>query len=264
MSRRAILITVLLLIGGCTSGEAGDVLAAEGDDLAATTTVPGIQLLGKVTDPAGVPVPRATVTVGADSAVTAPDGWFDMLATPGTVQVEKPAWVAAESTWDGSNAFTQMAIEPRRLRALRVGAEAAGNDERFAAVLALADETAINAFVFDTKQEGGKVFYETGVTDAHESGAVVNVYDPAERLAQAKEHGLYTITRIVTFEDSYRAAFRPEEAYDGKWINPTTPRHGSIRLRWAWRLADSGSTRSSSTTSDSRRRRRHRSAASWR
>jgi hypothetical protein len=222
LSRRAILITVLLLIAGCTSGgESGDVLAAEGDDLAATTTVPGIQLLGKVTDPAGVPVPRATVTVGPDSAVTAPDGWFDMLATPGPVQVEKPAWVGAESTWDGSNAFTQMAIEPRRLRALRVGAEAAGNDERFAAVLALADETAIDAFVFDTKQEGGKVFYQTAVTGAQESGAVVNVYDPAERLAQAKEHGLYTITRIVTFEDSYRAAFGPEEAYDGKWINPT-------------------------------------------
>ena len=50
---------------------------------AAATTVPGIQLLGKVTDPSGIPVPRATVTVGADSAVTAPDGWFDMLATPG-------------------------------------------------------------------------------------------------------------------------------------------------------------------------------------
>ena len=132
-------------------------------------------------------------------------------------------------------------------------------------MLALADETAINAFVFDTKQEGGKVFYDTEVTEAHESGAVVNVYDPAERIAQAKEHGLYTITRIVTFEDSYRAAFRPEEAYDGKWINPTnTSRHGSTRLPWVRRRAGSGSMRSSSTTSDSRRRKRHRSAVSSR
>ena len=153
--------------------------------------------------------------------MTAPDGWFDMLATPGPLQVDKPAWVGVESAWDGSNAFTQVAMEPRRLRALRVGAEGAGDDERFAALLTLADETAINAFVFDTKQEGGKVFYDTEVAEAHESGAVVNVYDPGERIAQAKEHGLYTITRIVTFEDSYRAEFRPEEAYDGKWINPT-------------------------------------------
>ncbi|MGH8943805.1 MAG: putative glycoside hydrolase, partial [Acidimicrobiia bacterium] len=212
MSRRAVLITILLSLAGCTSGEEGSDSAG---DLAAATTVPGIQLLGKVTDPSGIPVPRATVTVGADSAVTAPDGWFDMLATPGPLQVDKPAWVGVESAWDGSNAFTQVAMEPRRLRALRVGAEGAGDDERFAALLTLADETAINAFVFDTKQEGGKVFYDTEVAEAHESGAVVNVYDPAERIAQAKEHGLYTITRIVTFEDSHRAEFRPEEAYDG-------------------------------------------------
>ena len=65
--------------------------------------------------------------------------------------------------------FTRLAIEPRRNRALRVGAEAAGDDERFAAMLAMADETAVNAFVFDTKQEGGKVFYETGVTEAHDA-----------------------------------------------------------------------------------------------
>ena len=51
---------------------------------------------------------------------------------------------------------------------------------------------------------------------------MVNVYDPAAN-RPAKEHGLYTITRIVTFEDSYRAEFRPDEAYDGKWINPTNP-----------------------------------------
>jgi hypothetical protein len=176
-----------------------------------------------VTDPNGIPVPRATVTVGPDVALTAPDGWFDLLATPGPLQVAKPAWVGAEAAWDGSETFTRVAIEPRRLRGLRVGAEAAGNDERFAAMLALADETAINAFVFDTKQEGGKVFYDTAVTEAHDSGAVVHVYDPAQRLTQVKEHGLYAITRIVTFEDSFRAAFRPEEAYDGKWINPTNP-----------------------------------------
>ena len=167
MSRRAFLITILLLVAGCTPGEGGGDAVA---DISATTTVPGIQLLGKVTDPNGTPVPRATVTVGANSAVTAPDGWFDMLATPGPLVVDKPAWAGKEATWDGSNAFTQVAIEPLRLRALRVGAEAAGDDERFAAMLALADETAVNALVFDTKQEGGKVFYETEVTDATRVG----------------------------------------------------------------------------------------------
>jgi hypothetical protein len=194
-----------------------------GDEAAVGNTVPLSQLLGKVVDDAGRPVPKAEVALGEHVAFTAADGWFDLMTAPGEMTIEKPAWVAEEATWDGSPGFTEYAIEPRKIRALRVGAEGAGNDESFAAMLALADETAINAFVFDTKQEGGKVFYDTEVQDAHDSGAMVNVYDPAERIAQAKEHGLYTITRIVTFEDGYRAAFRPDQAYDGKWINPTKP-----------------------------------------
>ena len=98
---------------------------------------------------------------------------------------------------------------------------AAGDDAEFAAILALADETAINALVFDTKQEGGRVLYDTSVASAHEWGAVVNAYRPAERVAQAKEQGLYVMTRVVTFEDSYWAEARPQEAFDEKWINPT-------------------------------------------
>ena len=74
----------------------------------------------------------------------------------------------------------------------------------------MADATSVNALVFDTKQEGGRVFYDTSVTAAHEFGAVVNAYDPAERIAQARERGLYVITRIVTFEDWYWAEARPE------------------------------------------------------
>lgn len=106
------------------------------------------------------------------------------------------------------------------MRALRVDAAAAGDDEAFAGLLALADETAVNGLVFDTKQEGGKVLYNTSVSDAHIIGAVVNAYDPVKRIAQAKEHGLYLITRVVTFEDRYRADAYPEEAFDGPWLNP--------------------------------------------
>jgi hypothetical protein len=217
--RLALIIALAMIVAAC-SKDSGE--PAEAGVSPAATTIPLSQLLGKVIDErTGAPVPRAEVAVGEHVALTAADGWFDLMTSPGQLTIDKPAWVATEGTWDGSPAFTEWAMEPMKIRALRVGAEAAGDDERYAAMLALADETAINAFVFDTKQEGGKVFYDTTVMDAHDAGAVVRVYDPGERIAQAKEHGLYTITRIVTFEDSYRAAFRPEQAYDGKWINPT-------------------------------------------
>jgi hypothetical protein len=218
--RLALIAAIASILVACNNDSAAPANTVE---QIAATTVPLPQLLGKVVDDAGRPVPRAEVSMDDHVAFTAADGWFDLMTPPGELTIEKPAWIPAEGSWDGSPAFTEFAIEPRKIRALRVGAEGAGSDENYSAMLALADETAINAFVFDTKQEGGKVFYDTEVQDAHDAGAVVTVYDPAERIAQAKEHGLYTITRIVTFEDGLRAAFRPDLAYDGKWINPTKP-----------------------------------------
>jgi hypothetical protein len=189
-------------------------------------------MLGKVVDGGGVPVPNAIISIGESVATSAPDGWFDLqTGAAGTVTVAKQGWVGSEVPWDGSPAFIEMPIEPIRIRGLRVGGGAAGDDAHFASILALADDTAINALVFDSKQEGGRVLYDTSVASAHEWGAVVNAYDPAERIAQAKEHGLYVITRVVTFEDSYWAEARPDEAFDGPWINPT------ITSAWEYPLA---------------------------
>jgi hypothetical protein len=139
--------------------------------------------------------------------------------------------VGTEIDWEGSSDLVRLAIEPIRIRGLRVGGGAAGDDALFAEILALARDTAVNALVFDTKQEGGRVLYDTSVAAAHEWGAVVNAYNPAERIAQARELDLYLITRIVTFEDLFWAEARPELAFEGPWINPT------ITSAWDYPLA---------------------------
>ena len=96
--------------------------------------------------------------MGDSITKSAPDGWFDLQAPmAGPVTVDKPGWIGAEVDWDGSSGFLEVAIEPIRIRGLRVGGGAAGDDAQFAAILALAEETAVNALVFDTKQEGGRV-----------------------------------------------------------------------------------------------------------
>lgn len=208
------------MIGACTS--AGDAPSGGAGPDAAVTTVPTLQILGKVVDAEGRPVPAVSVALGEASTVTAPDGWFD-LATPttGEVTVEKPAWDGARHAWDGTDPFVEIEIAPTMIRGLRVGGGVAGDDAEFAELLDIAADTAINAMVFDTKQEGGRVLYETEVDLANESGAVVNAYDPRERIAQVKDGGLYAITRIVTFEDDHWASARPDVAYEGGWINPT-------------------------------------------
>jgi hypothetical protein len=188
--------------------------------------------LGKVIDGGGAPVPRATVSVGDSFTATAPDGWFDLqVPAAGRVAVGKLGWVGTEIDWEGSSDLVRLAIEPIRIRGLRVGGGAAGDDAHFAEILALARDTAVNALVFDTKQEGGRVLYDTSVVAAHEWGAVVKAYNPAERIAQAREQDLYLITRIVTFEDWFWAEARPELAFEGPWINPT------ITSAWEYPLA---------------------------
>jgi hypothetical protein len=225
-----VLVVVLLLVGGCTLGVEGGRSSSgeprgEGESTDPATpgsSIPQTQLLGKVLSVDRVPVSGATVSVGVDTATTAPDGWFDlMVPTPGPVRVDKPAWIGADVAWDGSSDFVEVAIEPLRIRGLRVDGGAAGDDAHFEQILELADATAVNALVFDTKQEGGRVFYDTSVDLAHESGAVVEAYDPRERIAQSNEAGLYTITRIVAFDDDFWGEARPEVAFEGGWINPT-------------------------------------------
>ncbi len=195
--------------------------------MATTATVPLIPLIGRVLDTSGRPLPGAIVSVSGVSAMSGPDGFYNLDApTAGVVTANKPGWVADEAAWDGTLGLVEINLEPITVRALRVAANAAGDPAQFQRLLDLADETAVNALVFDTKTEGGTVLYDTKVALAHEMGAVRNTYDPIELIAKAKEHGLYTITRIVSFDDAIKGEKYPSHAIAGRWIDP--------RIRDAW------------------------------
>lgn len=186
-----------------------------------TTTVPLFTITGQVVGAAGQPVGGVLVGLGEHTVETAGDGLFAIeTAKPGTLTFSKAGWQSAEVVWDGGSERIVVEMEPATLRGLRVWGEIAGIDSVFEELLVLADETAVNALVFDTKQEGGVVLYETEVAEAVEIGAVRPSYDPLARIAQARERGLYLITRIAVFEDAIRVAARPEEKLAGRWLDP--------------------------------------------
>ena len=188
-----------------------------------TTTVPALQVSGRVTQEDGAPIARAFITLGDRRQVSGPDGWFSFeTPSPGPMIVSKPGWSSVELQWDDETTFYEATITPVTIRGLRVAAEAAGDDRSFDRLLTLADETAVNALVFDSKQDDGSVVYDTGVQVAHEIGAVNVFYDPAERITQAHEHDLYTVTRIVSFGDPFRASAFPEEQLTGPWLDPAS------------------------------------------
>lgn len=186
-----------------------------------TTTIPPLNVAGKVIGPDAVAVSNARVEMEGVVATTGSDGFFDLLvAGPGTLVVTRPGWTTARYEWSNGTEFAHIEMEPKRIRGLRVGAGAAGDDSHFTALLSIAADTAVNALVFDSKQEDGQVLYETSVEEAHSMGAVDVWYDPAQRLKQAREAGLYVMTRIVVFEDPIRVRARPDEKLAGRWIDP--------------------------------------------
>jgi len=215
--------------------------AAAATTLASTTTVPIWRVSGHVTNADGSPLARARVSLGESTAMTGPDGWFELeVMAPGSIDVAKPGWESVEIPWQDGHPSVSAVMSPLRIRGIRVGGEAAGDDAMFQSLVDLADRSAINAFVFDTKQEGGDVLYRSSVPEATEIGAVKPAYDPAERVAQAHEAGLYTITRIVTFEDALRAAARPEEKLAGPWLDPRSASAGAYNLALAQEACDLG------------------------
>lgn len=175
----------------------------------------------------GVPLDDATVTAGGESFYTDETGTFSFDRVPvGIVTVTRPGYLPAEYTFDGSVEEVDIALEPRIIRGIRVSPETAKSDAMFQEMLDLASQTTVNSFVFDTKGDydyagaEGVVFYETQVAAAQKPGLVVVWYDPVERIQQAEDAGLYTITRIPVFiSESYVEAY-PEHKLVGRYLDP--------------------------------------------
>lgn len=168
------------------------------------------------------PLSGALVSVGESEVRTGPDGRFvleSVLAAP--IEVSRPVWISQTVEWPDTPPASgvEIALDPFVARALRVSSNIAEDAGLFEALLTTASETTVNALVFDTKDESDRVLYKTSVPLALKIGSVESLYDPVDLVARAKAEGLYTITRIVTFEDPAWAAAVPEARLAGSWVD---------------------------------------------
>lgn len=152
----------------------------------------------------------ASVTQGADGQSEEKDG--------GDEQAENK-----EETW----ADTHL-----RVKGIYVTGPMAGSGG-FQNLLTLVDETELNAMVIDVKNDEGQITYSMSLESARDMGACVAYIGDIESLmTQLKEHGIYTIARIVCFKDPCLAQNHPElalmkpdktpvmDANGLAWVNP--------------------------------------------
>ena len=81
-----------------------------------------VVLRGTVVDSQGFGLPIASVSLGEANVMTDDQGSFEISrASPGTITVERPGWVATEFAWDGGELVKEITLEPYLIRALHVG-----------------------------------------------------------------------------------------------------------------------------------------------
>src|SRR5881296_2053109 len=98
-----------------------------------------------------------------------------------------------------------------KIKGLYVNAWAFGSPKLWQLVR-LADETEINAFVVDVKDDTGCLLYPSAVPTAQQIGAnqCVRAKDARARLDTIAAHGIYAIARIVVAKDPRLAEHKPE------------------------------------------------------
>jgi hypothetical protein len=182
-------------------------------------------LAGTVRTKDGTPLAGATVAAGAATATTGADGAYTLHGIPENAQVVvkargyQPRQRAVEAA-----ATLDVTLDPLVVKAIYLTPDSIGNEQKFNALLALADRTELTAMVLDFKDESGWLRHDSKVAPAQAVGAVHPEYDLAARLRTLKEHNLYAIARIVCFQDPTLATKRPDlavrnTATGGVWKN---------------------------------------------
>jgi len=108
-------------------------------------------------------------------------------------------------------AFRDLSYVP--VKGIYVTSYAAGRPAPLAKMIAIADQTEINAFVIDIKDDQGKIVYDADVPLAKSLGLIaVHIPDIDGLIATLREHNITPIARLITFQDSALAEARPDLA----------------------------------------------------
>lgn len=123
---------------------------------------------------------------------------------------------------------------PTAVKGIYIASKPLSNEEFMSGLWDVMDNTELNAVVIDIKDDYGRITYNMqGVGIVDELGSVDACIDDMPSLMQKfKEHGIYTIARIVSMRDPYIGEVKPEWCLtnpDGSiyrdnsgntWINP--------------------------------------------
>jgi hypothetical protein len=142
-------------------------------------------------------------------------GGFPGGASP-SAAVAAPVLVASGDDFTVSplmdlRAFRDLSYVP--VKGIYMTSYGASSSESLTKMIALADNTEINAFVIDVKDDVGYVTYNADVALAKEEGLIeARIKDIDALIAKLRQHNIIPIARVVCFKDKTLAEKRPDMA----------------------------------------------------
>jgi hypothetical protein len=177
---------------------------------------------GVVMNDSGEPLQGAIARAGDATAVSAGDGTFSIEGVvDGTdITITAPGFETVVATV-ANGQVADVEMSPMQIRAVYANWSIMGTPGGLDDLIEIANTTEINAIVIDVKQD--TVYFDSQVPFFVEAGTVSPVYDIDEVLAKLKDNDIYTIARVVVFQDPLVAEARPELAVHdingGLWVN---------------------------------------------
>ncbi len=194
-----------------------------------------VTVQGEVVDQLGAPIQGARVTDGSALGLTGADGLFSLsvASSPsGDIWIDASGfarWEMSLEGWGGNH--LRVVLEPHPVKALYLNPSVSNTQDQFDRLVGIIDATSANAVVIDIKEDW--VWYDTGVEFFRNAGNVAPVLDLPSLLQQMRDNGIYTIARLVVFNDSIVADAYPSLAIrhtdtgglwrdmnGAAWVNP--------------------------------------------
>lgn len=142
----------------------------------------------------------------ADSGPAAPKSDTVAKTTPATQANYNPD--AAGAVKEPKFKFER----PEVVKGIYVTAWTAGGQKRMDQLVAMVDQTELNAMVIDVR-DSGEMYFKTGIETADKTGATqVAVTNPEKLFAKLEKHKIWPIARIACFRDQFVPKAMPSRA----------------------------------------------------
>ncbi len=167
---------------------------------------------GTVADADGNPIAGAVISAGDARGVSDDDGAYRLtgVADAAEVTIGAPGYLDVTSVMPPERTLN-LTLEPIMIKAIYANAYTLSDPAEVERLIDLVDRTELNAIVIDIKQD--LVFYDTQVPFfIGIEGMVAPAYDVNEIIATLRERDIYSIARMVVFQDPLVAEARPDLA----------------------------------------------------